>query len=69
MAEEKQVGTNNLQCENGQIAISDMIVAINQKVANTDYATPYEGGVIKLRIDDTDPANVTLYITTDGTDA
>ena len=58
-----------LQCENGQVAISEMITEINSKAGKEEWAQPTTGGVIKMRLDDSDPNNVILYITNDGTDA
>jgi len=57
----------DLVCNAGQIAISDMITAINTKIEATDYATDTVGGTIKIRLDETDPANVVMYMTNDGT--
>ncbi len=57
----------NLSCTAGKIAISDIIQAVNDKASKDDYATSADGGTIKLKIDDSNPADVILYITTDGT--
>jgi hypothetical protein len=46
-----------------------MIQAINERPTVEEYAQPNLGGVIKMRIDDSDPNNVILYITNDGSDA
>jgi len=59
----------DLVCNAGQIAISDMIVAINDRVETTEYATSTVGGTLKVRLDETDPNDIKMYITIDGTDA
>ena len=56
----------DLVCDAGQIAISDMIVAINERVEPTEYATDTVGGTIKMLLDTSDAENVILYITNDG---
>ena len=59
----------DLVCDAGQIAISDMITGINERIGPDEYATDTIGGTVKVRIDETDPSNIILYMTTDGTDA
>jgi len=59
----------DLTCTNGQVAISDIIVAINERLESTDYATSTTGGTIKIRLDESDPNDIKMFITTDGTDA
>ena len=57
----------DLVCTAGEIAISDMIVAINDRLEDDDYATETVGGTAKMKLDvATDPANPVLYITIDG---
>jgi len=57
----------DLTCTNGKVAISDMVTAINDRLETDDYANETTGGVIKVRIDETDPSNIKLYMTNDGT--
>ncbi len=57
----------NLSCTAGKIAISDIIQAVNEKASLDSYASEATGGTIKLKIDESDPSNVILFITTDGT--
>lgn len=57
-----------LECTSGEIAISDMIVAINRKIEALDYATQALGGTVKVKLDETNANDIKLYITTDGTE-
>ena len=57
---------DDLICDSGQIAISDMITAINERISDTDYATELIGGTLKVKLDESDPSNITLFITNDG---
>lgn len=59
----------DLTCDAGQIAISDMIIAINQNIEAIDYATSTIGGTVKIRLDESDPTDIKMYISIDGTDA
>jgi len=56
----------DLTCNSGQIAISDMIAAINTKIGPDDYASETEGGTLKIKLDESDPSNITLFMTNDG---
>ena len=56
----------DLVCNAGQIAISDMITGINERIGPDEYATDVLGGTVKMKVDATDPADIILYITNDG---
>ena len=59
----------DLVCTAGEIAISDMIAGINERIGPDEYATATIGGTVKARLDETDVDNIKLYLTIDGTDA
>ncbi len=57
----------DLTCTDGQIAISELITGVNERIGADEYATDLIGGTIKVKLDETNPANVILYMTNDGT--
>lgn len=51
----------------GNVAIADILDALNKKIEKDTYSTKTEGGTLKTRLDTSDPKNIKLYMTNNGT--